>query len=69
MICTNYLNDFLYVAVSRQVCNHYMQVFLDICSDIGCPVALDKTEEANDCMVFLGIMLNGKTMTLSIPED
>ena len=66
---TNYLNDFLFVATSRQVCNHILQQFLDICQDIGVPVATEKTEWASPMVIFLGILLNGEEKSLSVPEQ
>ena len=43
--------------------------FLDFCKDIHCPVSMDKTEMATSLISFLGVLLNGKTFTLSIPID
>ena len=66
---TNYLDDFLFIATTRRVCNETVQRFLSMCEEIGCPVSLEKTEWANELMVFLGILLNGINKTLSIPEE
>ena len=38
------------------------------CDYINFPVALDKTEWGATTVVFLGMLLNGKTHTLSIDE-
>ena len=46
-----------------------MQQFLELCKDIGCPVALEKTEWAALQVVFLCILLDGTSFTLSVPED
>ena len=40
-----------------------------ICHDINCPIADEKTELASPCIVFLGVLLNGDSHTLSIPLD
>ena len=66
---TNYLDDFLFIALSELLCNDMMTRFLEICELIGCPIAADKTEWGSVLMVFLGILLNGKTLTLSLPLD
>ena len=46
-----------------------IQEFLDMCDEPGVPIALDKTEWATINIVFLGILLDGKNMTLVIPEE
>ena len=40
----NYLDDFLFIAVSANRCNKLVKIFLDICEELGVPVAEDKTE-------------------------
>ena len=65
----NYLDDYLFLEVSETGCNSMVRSFLQLCSDIKLPVSLDKTEWACEQIVFLGILLNGRTFTLSIPAD
>ena len=66
---TNYLDDFLFIAITAILCNGMMKIFLDICMVINCPINQDKTEWATQLIIFLGILLNGRTLTLSVPED
>ena len=66
---TNYLDDYFFIEETEQLSNQMVRNFLRLCQDIGCPVALEKTEWASQTIVFLGILLNGKTYTLSIPEE
>ena len=66
---TNYLDDFLFIASDEQECNNAVRSFLRLCDDIGCPVSRHKTEWASTKMTFLGILLNGESLTLSIPLD
>ena len=66
---TNYLDDFLFIAISIKLCNGMVQKFLIICQTIGCPISTEKTEWASPVMVFLGVLLNGKSRTLSIPIE
>ena len=68
-VVTNYLDDFLFIGISRNQCNHRVRTFLAICEQINFPVALDKTEFATTSLTFLGIGLNGDSRTLSVPED
>ena len=42
---------------------------MEVCGQIGIPVALDKTEWASETLVFLGILLDGKNFVLSIPLE
>ena len=66
---TNYLDDFLFVAISIIICNGMMRQFLWVCKFIGCPVSMEKTEWAMPILIFLGILMNGKMRTLSVPND
>ena len=66
---TNYLDDFLFIAKTLQLFNSIVSLFLQICSQIGCPIADEKTEWALQLLVFLGILLNGKSLLLSLPWD
>ena len=64
---TNYLDDFLFVGETELICNRMVRQFLTLCSFLGCEVAPEKTEWAAPRVIFLGIMLNGDTCTLSLP--
>ena len=66
---TNYLHDFLFIAVYIRVCDGMVEEFLFICQDIGCPVSQEKTERAAPLMEFLGVLLDGKNKLLAIPEE
>ena len=66
---TNYLDDFLFIAATAIVCNDLIQQFLDVCSDLGVPIAFEKTEWASTQLIFLGMLLDGKLMIIAIPED
>lgn len=67
-IC-NYLDDFFFAAIRRELGNQLLRVFLEICQEINFPVAMDKTVWAIQLLVFLGILLDAINRTLSIPED
>ena len=66
---TNYLDDFLFIALSFLICNQMVEVFLDICSCIGCPISDEKTEWTTQLIVFLGILLNGINLTMAVPIE
>ena len=65
----NYLDNFLFIARTMFLCNWLIHQFLDLCNEIGMPINMDKTEWASQLIVFLGILLNGNTLTISVPEQ
>ena len=36
---TNYLDDFLFLAYTKMLCDRLVKKFLDLCLEIGCPIA------------------------------
>ena len=66
---TNYLDDFLFLTISALLCNKQVKEFPFICQVIGCLISMDKTKWASKLLTFLGILLNGKMLTLSVPLD
>ena len=66
---TNYLDDFLFIAVTLCRCNQLIDNFLKLCDKIGVPIAVEKTEWATLQIIFLGILLDGKNLTLAEPLD
>ena len=65
----NYLDDFLFVAATVILCNFLVQEFLTMCNELGIPIFMEKMEWAAIRIIFLGILLDGRTMNLIIPED
>ena len=66
---TNYLDDFLFLALTILRCNYLVDQFLLICKEINFPVSFDKTEWASELLIFLEILLNGWDMVLSVPLE
>ena len=66
---SNYLDNFLFLAYTRQLCNQMIKGFLKVCDEIGVPIAMEKTEWATVRLVFLGILLDGERLILAIPEE
>ena len=66
---TNYLDDFLFLARLLSECNALMRQFLELCNEVGFPISTNKTVWASLQVVFLGILMNGQTFTLSIPLE
>ena len=66
---SNYLDDFLFMALTKILCNFLVESFIKLCERIGVPIALEKTEWADTVMVFLGILLDGRNHLLAVAED
>ena len=65
----NYLDDFLYCEISIDRCNTLVRAFLDLCECLNIPVSQEKMVWASSKIVFLGILILGKTLKLSVPID
>ena len=65
----NYLDDFLFITVCITACNGMVREFVIMCEFISCPIAPEKTEFADELMVFLGVLMDGRNKLLVIPED
>ena len=63
----NYLDDFYFVAYLKHLCNQQVQIFLELCNQIGFPVSLEKTEWATAVIVFLGILIDSKKCIVAVP--
>ena len=69
LIMTNYLDDFLIIAYTIALCNQFISQFLELCQQIGCPTAEDKTEWVTEVIIFLGMLLDGRNFRISISMD
>lgn len=65
----NFLDDFLTCKIDEEGCNGYLQLFINICQDINLPLSIEKTCFATQIIVFLGLLINSVTQTISIPDD
>ena len=57
---TNYLDDFLFAAITKWLCNMMVIRFEELCEYLGVPLVSEKTVWATTCIVFLGILLDGE---------
>jgi hypothetical protein len=64
-----YLDDFLIIAHSRQQCDTDLKSFLQCCAALNLPVADKKTVGATQVIEFLGIQLDARAMTASLPPS
>ena len=65
----NYLDDFMFAALVKALCNGQIQLFLDICEQINFPVSLEKTVWASTRLVFLGLLIDTVQRIICIPVD
>ena len=65
----NYLDDYLFAALCKALCDWQVNVFLDICNSIAFPVSLEKTFWGQTTLVFLGLLIDTVHQFISIPVD
>ena len=65
----NYLDDYYFVAMMKNLCDRQIEEFLQICHLINFPVALDKTVWGTWQIVFLGFLINAIRRIFGIPAE
>ena len=65
----NDLDDFLFLALLKWLCDHQMRCFLDICEVIGFPVAMEKTVWSTTRLVFLGLLIDTMERMIFVPLE
>ena len=66
----HYLDDYLTVGPPlSQVCQHNVDIFTSLCTDLGVPLATDKLEGPATSLRFLGIILDTNCMEIRLPAD
>ena len=65
----NYLDDYLFTALLKWMCDFQVQVFLDLCNEVNFPASLDKTFWSTTCLTFLGLLFNTIRQIVAIPDD
>jgi len=63
------LDDFLFIAASAQKCQLDLNNFMQLCTNVGVPIAHEKTEGPFTCIQFAGITLDSIKMEARLPED
>ena len=66
---TNYLDDFLFIALLKVICDGMIRDFIQLCNELKVPIVQEKTEWGTDMLVFLGILLEGRHRRLCIPIE
>ena len=65
----NYMDDFLFAALAKLVCNNQVKVFLEVCEAINFPVSLEKTFWATTKLTFLGLLIDTINQYVCVPVD
>ena len=65
----NYLDDFLFIALLKALCDEQVDCFIDLCKEINFPVALEKTVWGTQIIVFLGLLIDTVNQVICIPKD
>ncbi len=63
------LDDFLFIAKSREECQRSLNALLNLCKSACIPVAPHKTINPCWCIIFLGTELDTKSMEARLPID
>ena len=65
----NYLDDFLFADALKTQCNRQLTIFLQVCIDIGFPYSDEKTVQATDRLVFLGLLIDLILKLVCVPAE
>ena len=65
----NYLDDYLFAALLRALCDGQVKTFLEICEYINFPVSMEKTFWGCTCLTFLGLLIDTVEQLVCIPVE
>ena len=66
----HYLDNFLTVGPpSSDTCQRNLDILMQLCEDLGVPLALEKVEGPSTTISFLGIQLDTVRMEIKLPEE
>lgn len=63
----HYLDDFLGADITFESCSEAFQIFKTTMSELGVPLAEEKTEGPTEVLTFLGLELDSNNMTVKVP--
>ena len=63
------LDDFLFIAPTKDQCNSDLANFVSFCDYIGVPLAPEKTVGPDTVLQFAGIILDSVCMEARLPDD
>ena len=62
----NYLDVFVFMAICKMLCNGQVKMFMDICTQIGIPVSIEKTEWGSEFIVLMGLLIDARNKLVGI---
>ena len=65
----NYLDDFLFIALLKALCNDQVRTFSEICEKIRFPVSMHKTLWGTTTLTFLGLLIDMIRQIVCIPQE
>ena len=66
----HYLDDFLLVGPPDvPTCQHNLDIFTQVCKELGIPLATEKLEGPSTSLTFLGIVIDTHRMEICLPDD
>ena len=65
----NYLDDFLFIALLKALCDRQVSLFLQVCDQIGLPISIEKTFWGSTQMTFLGFLIDTVRQIVLIPIE
>jgi len=66
----HYLDDFILVGKKfSNDCSTLMNTFMDVCDELGVPIAENKTVGPSNIITFLGFIIDTVLMMVRIPEE
>ena len=67
--CVHILDDFLFLSQSYLLSAHYLKCWTTLASDIGIPIAWERTTDPSQICIFARVELNSADMTASLPFE
>ena len=65
----NYLDDFLFIALLKKICRGQMNIFMELCEQLGVPVKMEKTEWPLMQIVFLRLLIDAINQVILLPKE
>ena len=66
----HYLDDYVVVGAPLSgECGKSLKILLDLCAELGIPVAVQKGQDPTTCLIFLGIEFDTLRMEIRLPRE
>ena len=65
----HYLDDFFIASLTEEDCGNDLNIFLQICAELGVPIAEDKVFGPTQVLTYLGIEIDTISMTARLPRE